>query len=438
LLLLVLALLPVDSRLRCAEVCRGWRTAVEDHSLWLRLDLSRTSGVGCAVTDTLLRAAVARAAGSLQALDLTGCNKKRLLEFAAVMAAVTANARALREVRLCDFRYEDDTEALAPELISALLAVATQLRVLDVEALVSMGGDSGPMLRGEPPFGPLRLRRVFLSLEDGFDDDLIARVADVASHPWTTEFELWNAPLGNPAALDAVVDLALGRCFTAVALCYCSLSPASAPALARLLGSTALTKLDLTGNGQYGPQLLEGADAVAQLAAALRANSTLQSVSLNRLYLWAHPGAATILLCALMNHPSVRELSLSGNEVDGESRAVAAALLSALLASTPLRLLNLQVCNLRDDGLGPLVDALARNTHLTHLDIVCNSRSTAFLRERLLPAVRASCSLRELNAGEMISGGIAAVMEDLELQDEATALLAARAAADAAGAAQAA
>jgi hypothetical protein len=71
LLLLVLALVPVDARLRCAEVCRGWRIAVADHSLWLRLDLSRTSGVGCAVTDTLLRTAVARAAGGLQALDLT-------------------------------------------------------------------------------------------------------------------------------------------------------------------------------------------------------------------------------------------------------------------------------------------------------------------------------------------------------------------------------
>ena len=36
---LIFRLLPVDTRLRCREVARGWRDALEDHRLWAELDL---------------------------------------------------------------------------------------------------------------------------------------------------------------------------------------------------------------------------------------------------------------------------------------------------------------------------------------------------------------------------------------------------------------
>jgi hypothetical protein len=94
LVLHILSLLPVDTRLRCAEVCRSWRAALEERSLWLRLDLS-ASGVSPkrAVTDALLHAAAARAGGELVALDLRGCT---LVTSVALLAVVTANG-ALRE-----------------------------------------------------------------------------------------------------------------------------------------------------------------------------------------------------------------------------------------------------------------------------------------------------------------------------------------------------
>jgi hypothetical protein len=44
LLLEILSRLPVDCRLRCAEVCRSWRAAADDHTLWRRLDLSPATG----------------------------------------------------------------------------------------------------------------------------------------------------------------------------------------------------------------------------------------------------------------------------------------------------------------------------------------------------------------------------------------------------------
>ncbi len=34
----IFALLPVDARLRCREVCCGWRAVLRERSLWLRLE----------------------------------------------------------------------------------------------------------------------------------------------------------------------------------------------------------------------------------------------------------------------------------------------------------------------------------------------------------------------------------------------------------------
>ncbi len=42
------ALLPVDQRLRCREVSRGWCASLKDCTLWTRLDLSDSSGVDAA------------------------------------------------------------------------------------------------------------------------------------------------------------------------------------------------------------------------------------------------------------------------------------------------------------------------------------------------------------------------------------------------------
>ncbi len=54
-------------------------------------------------------------------------------------------------------------------------------------------------------------------------------------------------------------------------------------------------------------------------------------------------------------------------------------------------------CALRDAGLGPLFDALPANAHLRTLRFRYSQLSDAFARERLLPAVRANSSLRELD-----------------------------------------
>jgi hypothetical protein len=72
-LLVIFSLLPVDMRLRCREVCPAWRAVLSaERSLWVRLDLSVSSGLlARRVTPALLRAAAALAGGQLEALNVS-------------------------------------------------------------------------------------------------------------------------------------------------------------------------------------------------------------------------------------------------------------------------------------------------------------------------------------------------------------------------------
>jgi hypothetical protein len=90
--------------------------------------------------------------------------------------------------------------------------------------------------------------------------------------------------------------------------------------------------------------------------------------------------------------------------VPAEHQAAAGAALGALVAANAPALHELDVSwsELADAGLGPLVDALPRNTHLRTLNLSDGDgqgMSEAFVRDRLLPAVRANSSLRELDTG---------------------------------------
>jgi hypothetical protein len=92
-------------------------------------------------------------------------------------------------------------------------------------------------------------------------------------------------------------------------------------------------------------------------------------------------------------------LDLESNRAGaGANIAACAAALGALVAANApaLEQIGLWGCDLRDAGLGPLVDALPSNMHLRTLLCPYNGISAAFARGRLLPAVRANTSLRKL------------------------------------------
>jgi hypothetical protein len=200
--------------------------------------------------------------------------------------------------------------------------------------------------------------------------------------------------------------------------------PTSAPALARLLGGNTLANLSI--NDEH--RLLD-APAAALLANALRANTSLTALTFS-IDLLHDAAAAAELFSALTAHPRLRLLDLSWNEPrDGGMQAAeaGAALAALLLANAPvLQTLEIEFCDLGDAGMGPVVEALRHNTHLTKLDCNNNSVSEAFARNTLLPAVRANASLRELSAADLED-----VEEDEENRNvaarEAEALVAARA-----------
>jgi hypothetical protein len=390
----ILARLPVDARARACCVCCAWNAALAERGPWLRLDLSPLSGVAVALSDAVLRAASARAGGQLEALCVT---RYTGLSFDALLAVATANGGALRELCTCsdDPNPEDSTRMRhSTAMIRRLLRAAPHLRALTVDAMCSSTAEASSMLRNDPPFEPLRLRELGFRPANAPDAaEVLSVVADAAAHAWLTELGFGSVPLNTPAVLDAVVDAALARRLSSVRLYRCSLSPASAPALARLI-SSGLARLHIHN---IAPQL--DVPSALLLGDALRASTTLDLLQLSRAGLWRDPAATVLLLSTLLLHPTLRVLDLSDNRADtADVRVVAAATLGAVVAANAPALHSLDIanCRLSDAGVEALVNALARNTHLHTLRCPDNLISEAFAHDVLLPAVQANASLREL------------------------------------------
>jgi hypothetical protein len=378
-------------------VCRGWRSTLEEPSLWTRLDLSPSSGVTVRVTDAVLAGAAGKARGQLAALDVRGCAR---VTINALLDVLRANGGALRE--LCVGARAFTPQTLDTDRVERLLQAAPQLTACHADVLNdSRVVDARRMLRNEPPFQPLRLHALRINLQGGEPDEdealfvhLVA--ADMAAHASLRRVQLHAAALDAPAALDAVVNAALARQMHSLSFWGCRLSPASAPALVRLLGGGALTTLFIS---QRGRQLLDSPSA-ALLGAALRANTTFTSLSLHDVDLWHDAVDVAVLLGALTGHASLHTLSLSFNRVDPAQAAAAGAALGAIVAANAPALTELDASwsYLNDAALRPLLDVLPSNTHLRTLNVSRSDVSAAFARDVLLPAVRANTSLRTLRA----------------------------------------
>jgi hypothetical protein len=161
--LLILARVPADWRLRCAEVCPEWRDGLLDAAFWLHLDLSPSSGVGV-ITNALLRALVRRSNGGLRTLSASGCDK---VTPAALLAAAAANAGSLRELH---------ADSLDLDAVQDLLRAAPGLdefhTTLCLRGSQVHRAHERRVLLGEPPFGPLRVRRLLVCRTDRADPEL--------------------------------------------------------------------------------------------------------------------------------------------------------------------------------------------------------------------------------------------------------------------------
>ena len=281
------------------------------------------------------------------------------------------------------------------------------------------------MLRNDAPFGALRLHALLVTyVEDaGGDETVLAFATALSGHHTLRRLQLFNFPLDQSALLDAAVAAVLACGVPALLISGCRLSPASAPALARVIRSGTLRNVAIFGDGQ---QLFDEPAATA-LANAFAANQALIVLILHGVDLWRSSTAAASVVHALTGHSSLKRLSLASNDPPDE--AAAGAALGALVAANAPSLHSLYVSDsaLGDAGMEPLLNALAQNTHLVHLYCTNTGMSEAFARDRLLPAIcRANTSLHVLDASARWSGAGDAQAPAEVLQAEA--LVAARAA----------
>ncbi len=250
--------------------------ALEERSLWIRLDLSAI-GVSTKreATDALLRAAAARARGELVALDVRGCSHERVT-FDALLAVVTANGASLCELRMDD---ADRVTKLPYQTVQYVLHVAPRLAVFEATVWCYDVAIAREMLRNEAPYGPLHVRKLEFRWAADPEEDaatLLALIADAASHAPMRRLRLDSAPLTTAALMDALVDAALTRQLTSIELVDC-LGEFSewAPALARLIGGGALADLRISSFFLVGDP-----PALLTLGNALRASRTLTSMTL--------------------------------------------------------------------------------------------------------------------------------------------------------------
>ena len=435
----IFGLLPLDTRLRCIEVSRAWRSTLQDTAAWTHVvlppDFSPVRRVVLSSTpQQQLQAAVARSGGMLQVLDTRHVEIEPLDVLRLVIEPGLGSM--LRELH---FSLE---KVVSQQHIVQIINAAPELQVLSVAVNWKEGNITGAasMLRNEPPFQAVRISTLVLNSE--FTNDDVIRNGNAEFYqPLFAELQAEVAQCNYPEFRDILVkchidDVIMGY--------IADVAEAHTPALrvtgleqhdewpsgcigvvVRLLRSNALPELTF---GLWASELLrEGDPAVwTELCEAVQGCTSLDSVSIDRRVV-QRLSRLNELIAALVNNPRIASISvIDCDEEHLEEEAFVfkpktlemdtsyrfgrglAALLAANLPA--LRRLSLVDMGLDDAGLKLVLRALARNTHLEHLTLgwshylwatdpvptVPPYFSTDFTESELLPAVQRSRSLRSL------------------------------------------
>ena len=286
--LAIFALLPVDARLRCCAVNRAWRALLASPTFWACVDLSISSGC-VRFSVPLLRAAVAKAGGQLRALIITG---RRLLELERPITTVTTSTRpnaddarrmqllmnighawsdadlrlmlhlhpcynlllevvAANAATLMELRADTGTNwnFQAVRVLLELLKACPALQIFETSVAIADRDRQAAraMLRNEPPFQVLRLRRV-LSGNFWTGYDLAEFCLDIRCHTSLQELVFYSVRLDMHGAMGAVVDACIALRLCKLELQLCRAEPAALPELTRLIAAGALRKLEMDDN----------------------------------------------------------------------------------------------------------------------------------------------------------------------------------------------
>ncbi len=370
------------------------------------------------LTTALFAAAAARAGGALTALDVSGCGER--VAPAALIQALGAHGDTLRTANVCDAFF------FPAGSVHTLLSCLPALRSLELDvsetACAASSLDAQRLLRAAPsPSASLVVHvhalRCLLGASAAAAAESAAEsaaalhslAADVTAHAPLTSLTLRGhvdgADAATDAALVAVLDAAAARRLRTLCLDVSALPAGATAALTRLLRAGGLAALSL-GNAPGLPED-DGDDDDTTLAAALRACPTITSLSVAASRMWAAFPRVAPLLHAASRNGSMRSLCIADNALHAMLPATLCALMGALMADVlapaegaVLTALDVSGCALRDEGLAPLLAAVASGrTRLRALRCGGNGLSDAAARAQLLPAARAHGALRLLEVG---------------------------------------
>ena len=256
---MIFLLLPVNSRLRCREVCRAWRAFLDRENMWHVCIMLPASGEKRR-SEELLRAASARAGGSMRVLVAN----YRTISAPELLAVVSENSASLRKLSCITSE--------GPPFIAKLLSAAPQLDTLEVIVRCS-AAELVPMLRNDPPYGPLRLAMPICVGEWGLAD-MSALAAAAPLHSALTGLGFFDVRL-TAETLDVLVSPAISQKLARLSIHTGyreanALTPQSLPALARLLTAGLLSELTLVGHADLFAGIHLSAFATALRASRLR------------------------------------------------------------------------------------------------------------------------------------------------------------------------
>jgi hypothetical protein len=433
----IFGLLPLDSRIRCLYVCRTWRFVLRDAVAWKHLTLPDFEFTGVGLV-RVFGSAVRHAQGELETLDVSNLivDDKEFLDYTFFILAQPQ----LRELRLgaTDFRDSDQ--------ILHILEKAPQLQLLSVASRWSQFFDRDGnrlALVDELYRDAVRIRTLGLDfqLADMDYDELhalftvIRRGVGTLTHPEFTALYL-DMEILNETSLNFIADLAAAHEPT---LCVLGLerfpgwAGVSFDTTVRLLRLNAVPRFDSSFWVQYLERNPDYADSPAiwtEICAAVSGCTSLHTVMLDPRLALLSERAWRQLTAALAGHPSIARIQLDDEEpVDwGQElfpvwfrvrRSVEYGRgIAEIIAANSPALRRLYVCDaaLEEDGLGLVVAALPRNTHLKHLSFGTSSIfesdsddslplqtfwRTDFIEDRFIPALRRMPGLRHLYIEEI-------------------------------------
>lgn len=410
LLSVIFSALPPDSRLLCREVCTLWRRVLRDRKLWAVLDFSDAD---YELDEALLIAAAAAAgANGVHTLVLSNpefrfwdepCNPDSDLE-PVLLRVLRDNEGSLR--RFNTFGRHDFSDGssfdgvMVAEQLAAVLEAAPALELLEAHASAFSAASLLPILRDDR----VRLNSLSLTENEGSLSgpsmhELVAALARQRRTLRSLELEGVPSSLAPDALVAVLLDCPL---LVRLEIGYAPISSDLLAALGRLLGAGLLQDFTIT---LYDTALhhLWTSQAALAFAAGLRANRQLTYLSFTNMGLFearqGNVGAEATILMSLVAHPSLKTVDVADiAHRDKPAPAYVSTWLSAMVAANSPSLSQLYAphLTLSDADMLPFFSALSCNTHLTCIHAPGRRLSLGYLRDVVLPAVKANTSLEEL------------------------------------------